>query len=107
MAKYKIEGKNFYLRITEPVKFAEKLIKNVEKSKEKGFKIKVFLGGPEKFPAHIFDETDISSKKILLFLYGISYWTHIALDIKGGSEIENEKEIHNILSGIEDEVSPF
>ncbi|MCX8094436.1 MAG: hypothetical protein N3E50_09775 [Candidatus Goldbacteria bacterium] len=107
MGKHKTEGKNFYLRVTEPIKFVRKFLKNIEKSKEKGFKVKIYLGGPEEFPVHIFNETDISSNKFLLFLYGVSYWTHIALDVKGGTDEENAREIDNLLSGIEDEVTPF
>jgi len=107
VVKHKIEGKHFYLRVTEPVKFTATLVKNIQKSKEKGFKIKIMLGGPEEFPVHIFHETDLYSKKFLLFIYGISYWTHIALDVKGGTEQENEKEIENILSNLENEVSSF
>lgn len=107
MTVHKVEGKNFYLRVTEPIKFVKKLIQNIEKSKERGFKIKIMFGGPEKFPTHIFDETNLNSKKVLLFLYGISYWTHIALDVSGKSLEENEKEINNILLGIENEVTPF
>jgi hypothetical protein len=107
MTKHKIEGKNFYLRVTEPVKFLTTLIKNVQESEKKGFKVKIFLGGPEEFPAQTFEGVNISSKKILLFIYGISYWTHIAFDVKGRAEDENEKEIDNILTGMEGEVSPF
>ncbi len=107
MGKHKIEGKNYYLRVTEPVKFIDTLIKNIQRSKENGFKIKIMFGGPEKFPTHIFNETDLYSKKIILLIYSISYWTHIALDVKGATEEENQKEIDNILNGLEEEVAPF
>lgn len=107
MVSHKIEGKNFYLRVTEPIKFIKNLINNIEVSKSKGFKIKILLGGPEQFPSHIFDEVNLNSKIFLLFLYGISYWTHIAIDVKGGTEEENQKEIENILKEIKEEVSPF
>lgn len=107
MVKHKVEGKNFYLRLTEPVKFATTLVNNIQKIEKKGFKVTIFLGGPEQFPSHIFHETELYSKKFLLFIYGISYWTHIAFDVKGGADEENKKEIDKILSGIENEVSPF
>lgn len=107
MTKHKVEGKNFYLRVTEPIKFTTTLVKNIQKSREKGFKVKILLGGPEEFPVQVFDEINLNSKKFLLFIYGISYWTHIALDVKGGTEEENEKEIDNILTGIKEEVLPF
>jgi|YelNatPaOPRAMG01_1025707.scaffolds.fasta_scaffold03724_14 hypothetical protein len=107
MVSHITEGKNFYLRVTEPIKFTKNLIKNIELSKSKGFKIKILLGGPEKFPTHIFNEMNINSKVFILFLYGISYWTHIAIDVKGGTEEENQKEIDNILNDIKEEVSPF
>ncbi|HPD18122.1 MAG TPA: hypothetical protein PLF61_00480 [Candidatus Goldiibacteriota bacterium] len=107
MAQNKIEGKHFYLRVTEPVKFLTTIIKNIQESEKKGFKVKVFLGGPDTFPANTFEGTDIGSKRFLLFIYGISYWTHIAFDVKGKTEYENEREIDNILAGMEGEVSPF
>lgn len=107
MTNHEIEGKNFYLRVNEPIKFIKTLVKNIKKSREKGFKVKILLGGPEKFPCQIFDEINLNSKKFLFFIYSISYWTHIAFDVKGGSEDENEKELDNILTGIKEEVLLF
>ncbi|MBP7791802.1 MAG: hypothetical protein KA120_01945 [Candidatus Goldbacteria bacterium] len=107
MAQHKIEGENFYLRVTEPVKFLTTLIKNVQESEKKGFMVKIFFGGPEKFPTQTFEGGNLGSKKILLFIYGISYWTHIAFDVKGKTEDENKREINNILTGMEGEISPF
>jgi hypothetical protein len=104
MAHNTIEGRNLYLRVTEPLHFVNTLAKNASLSMEKGYLITIMLGGPEAFPSHTFTGKDILSKKLLLFIDSMAYWTRMMIDVKGRSDAENEKAIDNLLAGIEGEV---
>lgn len=104
MAHDTLEGRNLYLRVTEPARFIGTITKNTAAALEKGFNVKIMLGGPEAFPTHTFEGKDILSKKLLLFVDSMAYWTRMMVDVKGRSGAENEKETDNILAGIEGEV---
>jgi hypothetical protein len=106
MAHNTIEGRNLYLRVTEPLHFVGTLTKNIAASIEKGFQVKIMMGGPEKFPSHTFEEKDILSKKTVLFVDSMAYWTRMMVDVQGRSDAENEREIDNVLAGLEGEVEP-
>jgi hypothetical protein len=106
MSHHAIEGRNLYLRVTEPLMFVNTLAKNVEASIGRGFSVKVMMGGPEKFPSHTFENREISSKKLNIFIDSMAYWTRMVVDVHGKSEAENEAEIDMVLSGLEGEIAP-
>jgi hypothetical protein len=104
MAHQTLEGRNLYLRVTEPVRFINTITKNIAASVEKGYKVKIMLGGPEAFPTHTFEGKDIISKKPVLFIDSMAYWTRMMVDVNGRSDAENEKETDAVLAGLEGEV---
>ena len=91
-------GRNLYLRTTEPLKFVNTFAKNAEEAALKGISVRISLGGPEKFPTHVFEGRDIRFKKLLLFVDSMAYWTRMCVDA-GGREDE-------VLRGLEGEVEP-
>lgn len=106
MAHHAVEGRNLYLRVTEPLMFVNTLAKNAEASIGRGFKVKVMMGGPELFPGHTFLNKEISSKKFNIFIDSMAYWSRMVVDVQGKSREENEKEIDSVLAGLEGEVEP-
>lgn len=108
MAHHVETGRNLYLRTTEPVRFLNTLIKNAEASIGRGFNVKISMGGPEKFPAHVFENRDfgMAQKKLQIFVDSITYWTRMVVEVTGKSDAENEAEVDAVLRGLEGEVEP-
>jgi len=106
MSHNAIEGRNLYLRVTEPRMFVNTLVKNAEASIGRGFKVKIMMGGPERFPSHTFENREIISKKLLIFVDSMAYWTRMAVEVHGKTEAENEAEIDSVLIGLEGEIAP-
>jgi hypothetical protein len=106
MGHHIVEGRNLYLRVTEPAKFVNTLIKNAETAMSRGFTVKVMFGGPEKFPTHTFEGKSIAAAKANIFIDSMAYWTRMMVDVKGKAHDENEAETEAVLKGIEGEVEP-
>lgn len=106
MSHHAVEGRNLYLRVTEPLMFVNTLTKNTEASIGRGFKIKIMMGGPELFPSHTFENKEISTKKLNIFIDSMAYWSRMVIIVTGKSDAENEAEIDAILSGLEGEIAP-
>jgi len=106
MSHHEIEGRNLYLRVTEPLMFTNTLARNAQESVARGFTVKVMMGGPERFPSHTFENNDLNTKKLNILIDSMAYWTRMVVDVHGKTEAENEAEIDLILTGLEGEVAP-
>jgi hypothetical protein len=106
MAHHAIEGRNLYLRVTEPFKFVNTLALNMDASIGRGFKVKVMMGGPELFPSHTFESMKLNAKKIQVFVDSMTYWTRMMVVVTGKTDAENEAEIDSVLRGLEGEIEP-
>jgi hypothetical protein len=106
MAHQIAEGRNLYLRVTEPFMFVNTLAKNTESVMAQGFKVKIMMGGPELFPSHTFENKEISSKKISIFIDSMVYWTRMAVVVTGKPDAESEAGVDAVLKGLEGEIEP-